>query len=61
MLSTLPVFDSDEAYWREMARLLFSTWAARTGRTLPHVPVSQLSPQQLEDFWADDRLDDDPP
>lgn len=52
----LPVFDAEEAYWREMARLLFVAWAARTGRTLPHVPVSHLSRRQLEDFWADDEL-----
>ncbi|HEX2317272.1 MAG TPA: hypothetical protein VHJ17_26225 [Thermomonospora sp.] len=59
MLSTLPVFDAGGAYWQEIARLLFTTWAARTGRTLPHVPVSQLSRRQIEDFWADDHLDAD--
>ncbi|WP_433225882.1 hypothetical protein [Actinomadura formosensis] len=40
--------------------MLFTTWAIRTGRMLPHVPVSQLSRHQLEDFWADDHLDDHP-
>ncbi|MFV2171811.1 hypothetical protein ACFHW2_05765 [Actinomadura sp. LOL_016] len=54
MLPTLPVFDADEACWREVARLLFTSWATRTGRALPHVPVSHLTPRQLEDFWADD-------
>lgn len=60
MLFTLPIFEDGEEHWRETARLLFSAWAARTGRTLPHVPVSRLGRRQLEDFWADDDLDDDP-
>jgi hypothetical protein len=59
VLSRLPIFDADEAYWREVARLLFSTWAARTGRVLPHIPVSCLEAHVIEDFWADDALDDD--
>ncbi|WP_018654974.1 hypothetical protein [Actinomadura flavalba] len=58
MLPTLPEFDADEAYWREVARLLFGAWAARTGRTLPHVPVSHLERGQLERFWCDDRLEE---
>lgn len=58
MLPMLPVFDADEACWRDVARLLFSSWAVRTGRTLPHVPVSELTPGQLEDFWADDEATD---
>jgi hypothetical protein len=35
---------------------LFTTWAARTGRVLRAVPVSDLDAEELIDFWADDRI-----
>ncbi|MFI0352676.1 hypothetical protein [Actinomadura sp. 9N407] len=38
-----------------MALTLFTVWSARTGRVLPPVPIAELTAQQLEDFWADDR------
>jgi hypothetical protein len=40
-----------------LALLLTTIWATRTGRELPPVPVSELSPEELMDFWADDQLD----
>jgi hypothetical protein len=39
-----------------LAVLLVTVWAARTGRVLRPVPVSELTPQELVDFWADDQL-----
>jgi hypothetical protein len=39
-----------------LAVLLVAVWAARTGRVLRPVPVSELTPQELVDFWADDQL-----
>jgi hypothetical protein len=36
---------------------LYTVWAARTGRVLREVPVTELSPDELIDFWADDQLD----
>jgi hypothetical protein len=38
------------------AVLLTTIWATRTGRTLRPVPVSELSPEELVDFWADDQI-----
>ena len=43
---------------RALALSLIATWAARTGRFLPNVPVDQLAPGELIDFWADDQLDE---
>jgi hypothetical protein len=43
-----------------LALLLTTIWATRTGRELPPVPVSELSPAELMDFWADDQLDHPP-
>jgi len=40
-----------------LAHLLTVIWATRTGRTLPPGPVSDLSPEELMDFWADDQLE----
>lgn len=37
--------------------LLTTIWATRTGRALPPVPVSELSPEELMDFWADDQFE----
>ncbi|WP_242902733.1 hypothetical protein [Actinomadura terrae] len=59
MPRSLPIFDEDDPLWREAARALFVVWAARTGRRLRHVPVERLSARELEDFWADDQLDED--
>ena len=44
-----------------LALLLTTIWATRTGRALPPVPVSDLSPGELMDFWADDQLEYLPP
>lgn len=40
-----------------LARSLFATWAARTGRTLRAVPVTELTAEELLEFWADDQMD----
>jgi hypothetical protein len=40
-----------------LARALFTVWAARTGRVLRAVPVTDLTADELVDFWADDQLD----
>jgi len=40
-----------------LAHALFTVWAARTGRTLRAVPVTDLTAGELMDFWADDQLD----
>jgi hypothetical protein len=42
---------------RALALLLFTAWVARTGRVLRPVPVSELSPEELVNFWADDQLE----
>jgi hypothetical protein len=38
-----------------VARMLTIIWATRTGRTLPPVPVSELSREELVIFWDDDQ------
>jgi hypothetical protein len=43
-----------------LAVLLTTIWSVRTGRTLPPVPVSELSPEELVNFWADDQLEQPP-
>ena len=40
-----------------LARSLFITWAIRTGRALRPVPVTELTSEELIDFWADDQLE----
>lgn len=40
-----------------LARALFTVWAVRTGRMPRPVPVTDLSPDELTDFWADDQLE----
>jgi hypothetical protein len=45
---------------RTLALLLIMAWAARTGRFLRPVPVNELTPEELVDFWADDQLDQPP-
>lgn len=42
---------------RRLALLLTTIWATRTGRTPPAVPLSELSPDELVHFWADDQLE----
>jgi hypothetical protein len=42
---------------RALALLLITTWAARTGRILRPAPVSDLAPEELVNFWADDQLE----
>ncbi|TDD33388.1 hypothetical protein E1287_19565 [Actinomadura sp. KC06] len=44
-----------------LAMSLFTTWAARTGRVLRNVPISELTPAELIEFWADDQLEDERP
>ena len=41
-----------------VALILFTTWAARTGRVLRDVPVSELTADELVEFWADDQLEE---
>ncbi|WP_395110244.1 hypothetical protein [Actinomadura sp. SCN-SB] len=41
-----------------MALTLFSTWAARTGRVLRNAPISELTPEELVEFWTDDQLEE---
>jgi hypothetical protein len=41
-----------------VARSLYTIWAVRTGRRLRDVPVSELTPEELVDFWADDELEE---
>jgi hypothetical protein len=40
-----------------LALALFTVWAARTGRALRAVPVTDLFSEELIDFWADDQID----
>jgi hypothetical protein len=42
---------------RALSLLLTTAWAARTGRVLRPVPVTELSPEELVNFWADDQLE----
>lgn len=41
-----------------MALSLFTVWTARTGRVLRPVPITELTAQELEDFWVDDQLEE---
>jgi hypothetical protein len=41
-----------------IALSLFTVWAARTGRVLRNVPISELTPEELIEFWADDQLEE---
>ncbi|TDE32808.1 hypothetical protein [Actinomadura sp. 6K520] len=38
------------------ALALITMWSIQTGKTLPAVPIEQLTARQLEDFWADDSM-----
>jgi len=40
-----------------LARSLYTVWAIRTGRTLRAVPITELNPGELIEFWADDQLE----
>jgi hypothetical protein len=42
---------------RTLSLLLIAAWAARTRRVLPPVPATELSPEVLVNFWADDQLE----
>jgi hypothetical protein len=53
-----PRRDASPADAEQMAISLFTVWAARTGRTLRNVPVSELTARELEDFWTDDQLEE---
>jgi hypothetical protein len=45
-----------------LSRVLISTWVLHTGRTLRRdVPPSDLSVEELINFWADPLLDEPPP
>jgi hypothetical protein len=37
-----------------LSLMLTIIWGTRTGRTLPPVPVSELTADELIDFWDDD-------
>lgn len=54
----------DEPIWppgdAELARSLYTTWAVRTGRALRAVPVTELTADELIDFWSDDQLERQP-
>ena len=39
-----------------LAHALFTVWAARTGRMLRAVPITELTAGELIDFWEDDQL-----
>lgn len=39
-----------------LALSLITVWAMRTGQRLRQVPVSELTAEELIDFWADDYL-----
>jgi hypothetical protein len=41
-----------------LAVSLFTVWAIRTGRALPDAAVTDLTPEELTEFWADDQLDE---
>jgi hypothetical protein len=41
-----------------IALSLFTVWAARTGRVLRDAPISDLTPEELIEFWADDQLEE---
>ncbi|HEY7489452.1 MAG TPA: hypothetical protein VH912_33750 [Streptosporangiaceae bacterium] len=51
----LPVFDTTDDS-DVVAMALYAIWAIRTGRTLRNAPISELTAEELEDFWADDQL-----
>jgi hypothetical protein len=51
----LPVFDTEDES-ASVALALYAVWATRTGRALRGVPVSELTTEELEDFWTDDQL-----
>ena len=40
-----------------LALMLIAIWTARTRRALRTVPVRELSPEELVNFWADDQLE----
>lgn len=40
-----------------LALSLYTIWVARTGRFLRNVPISELTAEELIEFWADDQLD----
>lgn len=44
-----------------LALSLFTVWAARTGRNLRPVPLSELTAEELVAFWADDQVDEPAP
>lgn len=35
---------------------LITVWSMETGKTLPAVPIEQLTARQLADFWSDDSM-----
>jgi hypothetical protein len=54
-MARLPVFDTAEES-ASVALALYAVWATRTGRSLRGVPVSELTKEELEDFWTDDQF-----
>ena len=41
-----------------LALILITAWAIRTGRVLRTARISELSPAELVEFWADDQLEE---
>ncbi|MEU5879070.1 hypothetical protein [Spirillospora sp. NPDC047279] len=42
-----------------LAKMLMTTWALRSGRDVPLTPPTRLDEEELIDFWADDLLTED--
>jgi hypothetical protein len=51
----VPMFSATDI--RQMTASLITVWAARTGRVLRDVPISELTADELEEFWTDDQLE----
>ncbi|POM25189.1 hypothetical protein BTM25_38320 [Actinomadura rubteroloni] len=51
----------DPARTAHLALSLITVWSIRTGRRLRAAPISDLTAAELETFWADPLMDDEPP
>jgi hypothetical protein len=58
--AAMPAAEPGACEDRLLAVMLTTIWATRTGRTLRPVPVSELSAEELVDFWADDQIMKEP-
>lgn len=54
MLDTTQPISPDTAV---LTLLLFTAWAARTGRPIPSRPIAELTPEEIIEFWVDDQLE----